>query len=160
MSSSKPIIVLKSSQDWDEWFFIVQSRAKKARLYDYIDPTKDSRPQQPIAPTKPPLPTGNITDADREEHKWKREDYKEDKKEYDRQMRELNDLSSLIEDSVSQPLLPLLRKVEDSHPYAQLRALQARLQPSTSTQQEFVLNKLRELEKPPTTQSTEKWLTQ
>ncbi|KAF4311103.1 Integrase catalytic core [Botryosphaeria dothidea] len=120
MSSSKPIIVLKSSQDWDEWFFIVQSRAKKARLYDYIDPTKDSR---------------NITDADREEHKWKREDYKEDKKEYDRQMRELNDLSLLIEDSVSQPLLPLLRK-------------------------EFVLNKLRELEKPPTTQSTEKWLTQ
>ncbi|KAF4302143.1 Integrase catalytic core [Botryosphaeria dothidea] len=81
----------------------------KARLYDYIDPTKDSR---------------NITDADREEHKWKREDYKEDKKEYDRQMRELNDLSSLIEDS------------------------------------EFILNKLRELEKPPTTQSTEKWLTQ
>ncbi|KAF4308696.1 Integrase catalytic core [Botryosphaeria dothidea] len=149
MSSSKPII-----------FFIVQSRAKKARLYDYIDPTKDSRPQQPIAPTKPPLPTGNITDADREEHKWKREDYKEDKKEYDRQMRELNDLSSLIEDSVSQPLLPLLRKVEDSYPYAQLRALQARLQPSTSTQQEFVLNKLRELEKPPTTQSTKKWLTQ
>ncbi|KAF4311325.1 Integrase catalytic core [Botryosphaeria dothidea] len=102
MSSSKPII--------DEWFFIVQSRAKKARLYDYIDPTKDSRPQQPIAPTKPPLPTGNITDADREKHKWKREDYKEDKKEYDRQMRELNNLSSLIEDSVSQPLLPLLRK--------------------------------------------------
>ncbi|KAF4311339.1 Integrase catalytic core [Botryosphaeria dothidea] len=99
----------------------------KARLYDYIDPTKDSRPQQLIAPTKPPLPTGNITDADRKEHKWKREDYKEDKKEYDRQMRELNDLSSLIEDSVSQPLLPLLRKIEDSHPYAQLRALQARL---------------------------------
>ncbi|KAF4308388.1 Integrase catalytic core [Botryosphaeria dothidea] len=121
MSSSKPIIVLKSSQDWDEWFFIVQSRAKKARVYDYIDPTKDSRPQQPIAPTKPPLPTGNITDADREEHKWKREDYKEDKKEYDRQMRELNDLLSLIEDSVSQPLLLLLRKVEDLHPYAQLR---------------------------------------
>ncbi|GME25858.1 Integrase catalytic core [Neofusicoccum parvum] len=82
--SSKPIIVLKSSQDWDEWFFIVQSRAKKARVFNYIDPTKDSRPQQPIAPTKPPLPTGTITDAAREEHKWKREDYKEDKKEYDR----------------------------------------------------------------------------
>ncbi|EKG09416.1 Integrase catalytic core [Macrophomina phaseolina MS6] len=158
--SSKPIIVLKSSQDWDEWFFIVQSRAKKARVFNYIDPTKDTRPQQPIAPTKPPLPTGTITDAAREEHKWKREDYKEDKKEYDRQMRELNDLSSLIEDSVSQPLLPLLRKIEDSHPYAQLRALQARLQPSVSTQQEFVLNKLRELEKPPTAQGTEKWLTQ
>ncbi|KAF4310846.1 Integrase catalytic core [Botryosphaeria dothidea] len=160
MSSSKPIIVLKSSQDWDEWFFIVQSRAKKARIYDYIDLTKDSRPRQPIAPTKPPLPTGNITDTDREEHKWKREDYKEDKKEYDRQIRELNDLSSLIEDSVSQPLLPLLRKIEDSHPYAQLRALKARLQPSVSTQQEFILNKLRELEKPLTAQSTEKWLTQ
>ncbi|KAF4310709.1 Integrase catalytic core [Botryosphaeria dothidea] len=90
----------------------------------------------------------------------KREDYKEDKKEYDRQMRELNNLSSLIEDSVSQPLLPLLRKIEDSHPYAQLRALKARLQPSVSTQQEFILNKLRELKKPPTAQSTEKWLTQ
>ncbi|KAF4305397.1 Integrase catalytic core [Botryosphaeria dothidea] len=152
MSSSKPII--------DEWFFIIQSRAKKARVYDYIDPTKDSRPQQPIAPTKPPLPTGTITDAAREEHKWKREDYKEDKKEYDRQIRELNDLSLLVEDSVSQPLLPLLRKIEDSHPYAQLRALKARLQPSISTQQEFVLNKLRELEKPPTAQNTEKWLTQ
>ncbi|KAF4306216.1 Integrase catalytic core [Botryosphaeria dothidea] len=84
-----------------EIFFIVQSRAKKARIYDYIDPTKDSRPRQPIAPTKPPLPIGNITDTDREEHKWKREDYKEDKKEYDRQIRELNDLLSLIKDLVS-----------------------------------------------------------
>ncbi|KAF4304567.1 Integrase catalytic core [Botryosphaeria dothidea] len=140
MTSSKPIIVLKSSYDWEEWFFIVQSRAKKGRIFDYIDPTKDPRPQQPIAPTKPSLPTGTITDVAREEHRWKREDYKEDRKEYDRQIRELNDLSSLIEDL--------------------LRALQARLQPSISTQQEFILNKLRELEKPPTAQNTKKWLIQ
>lgn len=76
-------------------------------------------------------------------------------------MKEINDLSLVIEDSVSQPLLPILLKLkEDSYPYSQLCALKARLQPTSQTQEDLVINHLRQLEKSPSSQNLEKWLAQ
>lgn len=113
MTSLRPIIVLKSADDWDEWYFIIQSRAKKAQIFAYIDPSKAAKPDQLARPTRPSEPE-NSDDEDNcawDRYKIRREDYKEDLKQYEKHTKEINDLSSVIEDSVSQPLLPILLKL-------------------------------------------------
>ncbi|EKG08931.1 hypothetical protein MPH_14121, partial [Macrophomina phaseolina MS6] len=156
MTSSKPIIVLKGSQDWDIWFNLIQSRAQRADIFKYIDPSKPERPAQFAAPVKPTRQQEQTIDY----YRLDLDNYKEEKKDYERIRKEINDLSTVIDDSVGASLQPILQNLPDTHPYHQLRALQARIKPSTATQERLIVNQLRQLEKPPNNQNIDKWLNQ
>lgn len=81
------------------------------------------------------------------------EDYKIELKEYERLQKSINCLSCIIEESMAQPPIPLLRKIEDSHPYHQLQTLRSHLRPLHHTVEIPLLLQLTQLTKPPATQS-------
>ncbi|EKG08916.1 hypothetical protein MPH_14141, partial [Macrophomina phaseolina MS6] len=99
MTSSKPIIVLKTADNWDEWYFIIQSRAKKYDIFDYIDPSKPDKPAQPLEPTEPPEPTDNEPAHAWDRYKIRMRTYERKIKQYEKLRKEINDLSTVIEDS-------------------------------------------------------------
>ncbi|EKG15307.1 hypothetical protein MPH_07496 [Macrophomina phaseolina MS6] len=161
MTSSKPIVVLKTPDNWDEWYFIVRSRARKSEIIDYINPSLSEKPAQPTKPIKPPKPTDDESTQAWERYKIRMRSYERKLRQYQKLRKGIDDLSTFIKDSVSQSLLPILYELtDDPHPHLQLLALKAWLQRTKKTQEGLIISRLRQLEKPPSSQNIEKWLAQ
>lgn len=147
MSSSKTVVVLKGSQQWEDWYSIIKGRAQKADIWELIDPAKPTLPEAETKPTMPTTPSRDALDL-----------YKLKLKEYKEQKRSLNDLSDLIEDSVASYLLPVLRGAESSSPYHYLKVLKQHIAPSDYLTRQTLILQLDELRKAPKRQNILKWL--
>lgn len=149
MSSSKTVVVLKGSQQWEDWYSIIKGRAQKADIWELVDPAK---PTLPTTETKPTIPSTQSREA--------LDLYRIKLKEYKEQRRSLNDLSDLIEDSIASHLLPVLRGAESSSPYHYLKVLKQHIAPSDFLTRQTLVLQLDELRKPPKRQNILKWLSE
>ncbi|KAF4311382.1 hypothetical protein GTA08_BOTSDO13142 [Botryosphaeria dothidea] len=119
-TTNKPIVILKSSENWDEWYHIIKSRAQRADIFHFINPTIETKPPQPQELVAPSRGTG---DDAYETYRLQLDEYRIRIKKHKKQRREINNIATIIEDSIAEPLQPLLRQVNDPDPYSILRTL-------------------------------------
>src|SRR5579862_8876561 len=127
-------IVLNSPRDWEVWFNMVRNRAMMAGIWKFINPAT-SRDELPT-PTKAALPLpidinpdktliSELTAVEREELKTRRDEHNQ---EYDKQRLALENLSNLINETVSRPYHTYL--LGKRTVYDMLVALEQRIAPT------------------------------
>ncbi|KAF4314306.1 hypothetical protein GTA08_BOTSDO00003 [Botryosphaeria dothidea] len=156
-TTNKPIVILNSSENWDEWYHIIKSRAQRADIFHFIDPITEIKPPQPQEPVAPSRGTG---DDVYETYRLQLDEYRIRIKKHEKQRREINNIATIIEDSIAEPLQPLLRQANDPNPYSILRTLQGNMKPADHTTEAILLGQLAQLSKPPTHQNLDKWIAQ
>jgi hypothetical protein len=74
MSGEKIATVLKGDANWTDWITEIEARARMAKIWEYMDPTHEIEPRQPLVWTMIKLPQQlmddkELTDEDRKEIK-------------------------------------------------------------------------------------------
>src|SRR5437773_2160071 len=90
----KTAIVLNSPRDWEVWFNMIRNRATMADIWKFINPSTSENELPKPTKTALPLPKdvspnktliGELTSEEREELKTRRDERKDQNREYDKQ---------------------------------------------------------------------------
>ena len=133
---SKRELKLVQTKDWDQWISQVRTKATGYRIWDLINPSKDSRPTsrtEPLEPVyTPPLVTTIDTIAKAEaDHKMAKKDYHTAYLKWNQEQESFVKIIDFIYDTVSASNIAFLQHCE-VHPWDLLRTLQKRLAPTDS----------------------------
>ena len=82
-STTTHMVILESSSDWDEWLYTIWSSAKRAGIWDLINPGLEVEPQslqKPAKVTPSSIKTGAVTMADL--NSLEKEDYRMSQADY------------------------------------------------------------------------------
>jgi hypothetical protein len=122
---SKNTIILSSPKDWDEWLEIRRTIAKKAQIWEFVDPNRAPTPfEAPIRPTpdmvKGPGDTqlvaySSLTTVEREEYKMLLDEFHYSRKIYDTQRQAIQDLWLNIQEHLQRDYLPLTFDCESTY---------------------------------------------
>jgi hypothetical protein len=89
ISPAKVPLILKSTDQWDKWYYYIKSAATSTRIWQYVDLNTDAErvnqePKEPSITDVDPKATtwATLKDEDREFYRTLRDDYKEKKIEY------------------------------------------------------------------------------
>lgn len=159
MSTTK--IILAKPADWDSWISFVRSRATNTRIWDLVDPSKETKPEALTEPIEPiymvpeddSLFDKNAYDA----YKARKEIYKTKIARYERQEKAFGDLIIFIQDTIAAHNVIYIQKVEP-HPWNLLNALKQRIAPSDEARSLELEQKYHQLCKGPLNQNLETWL--
>lgn len=102
---SKRSFILSKASDWDKWLYLVQSRAKATRIWDLVDPLKETKPTQLTEPQFPELAEPGedqaITPEAYKTYKAQSGRYRDLFTRFERQEKALSDLTTYIQSSIS-----------------------------------------------------------
>ena len=109
-STTTHTVILESSSDWDEWLYTIRSSAKRAGVWDLINPGLGVEPQslqKPAKVTPSSIKAGAVTMADlnsleKEDYRMSQADYRSELNEYTRQDTNLSTIHSLIQSTILQ----------------------------------------------------------
>jgi hypothetical protein len=126
-------IILKTYQDWRDWFTSVKKVAKSHQILNFIDPDLAVPSIQPIRPYKPTYldvqtdcqAYSNLTKANKETFKVLLSEYRLEREDFDRTNKALIDLNDLINSIVARPLRIYYEDCDT--PYKILKALKLQL---------------------------------
>ena len=121
-------IILTDASQWYDWFSIVETNAKVAKIWDLIDPSLEQEPPH----TEPPLPKMADIRADNETtrsliYAEQMAQFHDANEKYQRQQTALTRALPAIQKSVSEDYLWYI--LHKSSPWQALRALQERIEP-------------------------------
>ncbi|EKG08999.1 Integrase catalytic core, partial [Macrophomina phaseolina MS6] len=163
MEAIKRPIVLSSSVQWDAWYILIKNRATTADIWEFVDPEQNEKPTQPTEPIIPPfppnaegsdLPTAEAMTA----FNARMNVFNAKSRKYLDQKRALTDLNTLIHDTVAIHLQTYFQTVNDTHPWALIRALKLRLAPTDEARLLELETRFQELKKGPGSQDISKWI--
>ena len=156
-------VILRYPSDWDDWLFIVKRKADANDLWQYVDLTLDTQPQQPEEP-KYPEPTdlvppvsdlNNLTaEQDRAFQRLERT-YKSKDKKYKEIRQKIQDLDTYIISTVAKENLAFLRQDCDTT-YLALKILRQQFAPTDRAREIEVANKYHTLRRTPKNQDIDK----
>jgi hypothetical protein len=136
ISPAKLPLILKTTEDWDKWYFYIKDTSGIAKVWQYIDPTVDVERvnEEPTYPVYTDVNEGATTwsslDADEREHfKSLVKRYEKQEAEYQRKDKGIARINAIINSSVDTSYWVVLRGA--TTPYQKLQALQRYLAPST-----------------------------
>jgi hypothetical protein len=165
-STSKTIVILNSSEDWDIWIQTIKTAAAKRRIWDYINPdlprtiNPATMPQQtqtvktlvkPVRPTHTSVRANttsydDLTDGERYRLKILDEDYRLDRKSYEEKEEAIAEMSEIIKEHINKNLH---QYTWDKTTYEQLLELKQRLAPTDVARERQLIQQWAELKRRP-----------
>ena len=82
MSSSKLTVILSTSQQWDDWLFLILGRAERLHVRQLVDPSQTAKPQGLQEPERPTLSESDPTEIQIRAYQAKRTVYKDNLSAY------------------------------------------------------------------------------
>jgi hypothetical protein len=169
MNSSAPTvikssIILESPADWHEWMIVINLKAESGEIKQLIDPDLTTEPiplKEPDRPNPSDIKEGvtttvALTAVEREEYRFRREDYKIELVRYRQQREALNSLKDFIITSVARQHLSYLE--EKTTVYQMLTALKKRVAPTDRARKMELARKYRDLQRGAVNQQPDRWL--
>lgn len=159
MSTKK--VILSKPADWDAWIFSVRIRATSTRIWDLVNPDLTVRPVSLKEPIEPefqfPADDAQFDKLKYEAYKARKDIYKTNLAEYERQEKAFGDLISFIQDTIAAHNVPFIQK-EEPHPWNLLRALKLRPAPIDEARNLEIEQRYHKLCKGPGNQNVDTWL--
>jgi len=159
-SSGTPAIrtrILSKPEDWDQWLYIIEERARHHDIWDLCDPSKETEPSLPQRPGAYPtvqtisqdktLPS-QLTETERQDLVALKDDYKEASRAYDRYLIGARDVTKYLLETVTNKNLTYIERSCPSV-YLKLKALKARLAPTNRARELELSNRYNALKKAP-----------
>jgi hypothetical protein len=165
-TTSKVVIILESSRDWEDWYETVLVKAQTKGVLSFCDLTVATKPallDRPKRPAYSDIKAAAITYADLEDtekdfYKVLVTDYQMLLKEYEKQQAGVVEIVQFIRETSNRRFHSYIKGLR--HPYELLQALQKRLAPNDRARRVDLAKDYQALKKPPTTTGVEKWLQQ
>ena len=136
ISPAKLPLTLKTTNDWDKWYFYIKDTSNIAKVWQYIDPSVDIERinEEPTSPAysdvREDATTWSSLDADEREHyKTLVRRYEKQEAEYQKKDKGISRVNAIINSSVDTSYWVILRNA--TTPYQKLKALQRYLAPSS-----------------------------
>lgn len=133
--SSKRELKLDTTKDWDAWLAVIKRKAVGYRIWIFVDPSNQAKPEQLEEPEEPDIEVILKAVSTAQDiaslGKVQFSQYKAKKAKWDEQQESIIKLMDFIYESITVPNLISIQKTE-VHPYNMLRALKQRLAPSDS----------------------------
>lgn len=154
-------VVLAKSMDWDDWIYVVRTKADAADVWDLINPNKAVKPAvlpKPTAPIflMPDSSTPLTTDA-YQKHKLQIKNYEILSAEYEKQKKAFADIVSFIQDTITATNAIYIQKAA-SHPYDILKILQSQVALNKKAQEDVMETLYHKFCYHPGGHEVEKWL--
>ncbi len=133
---SKITVILDSPRDWDEWLFLVKSRARENDILPYIDIDSTHDPSILLEPSDPESKDVNNTATsvinlnrdEREIYGLLRDEYRVKQAKYEKKRAALNNLRRFITEIITRMNLAFIIDLEIV--YEIIHALKKRLAPT------------------------------
>ncbi len=162
-SLSKTVVTLKESDDWDEWFLIIEAMIKRENIQKYTNLIKIESAEsiKSVTPTffsvRPDAAfSKNLTKDERRDLIIMREDHREKLRTYRERTEALKQLNVYILITVDRSNLLYLK--EQNTIFRKLSALKKRLAPTNRIRKLEVVRKYRDLQRAPKNQQLDHWL--
>ncbi len=156
-STPKPITcVLNGPGDWNEWMDSIETAAKIAKIWQYVNPETTREAQPALAEPAYPVPSDvkagaqrlqDLSPVEREELQARRHLWNQQHAKWERQEEALAQMESRIRESIAKSFLSYTRKCEDAH--EMLTKLKDRFKPTNDTRKDEVIAKYQQLQRPP-----------
>ncbi|KAK7533078.1 uncharacterized protein J3D65DRAFT_634267 [Phyllosticta citribraziliensis] len=167
MDARRVDFVLSQPSDWDVWIFVIKTRALSQGIWNLIDPSEKSKPQEPGEPTAPSfmddLRAGRLQLSSKQDElelqlrMAQMAVYTKDLEERHALRGKINAMAEFIIDRVSLDMLCWLAYTVDEprhHPWDILRLLQQKVAPTALERERDIRLKIKELEaQPPSTKT-------
>jgi hypothetical protein len=146
--------ILRSTRDWHAWYGMITTQAIQLRIWDYLDPTKDTVLTEPERPQVPATLDNALTEIN---FKLEIEEYRDQKAKYLRADANLAIMRTYICNSVdSLHMQDLASRIVD--PRELLQELQKRLCPTDNSRASELLYRYEALKKTTKSQDLERWI--
>jgi hypothetical protein len=146
--------ILRSTRDWHAWYGMITTQAIQLRIWDYLDPTKDTVLTEPERPQVPATLDNALTEIN---FKLEIEEYRDQKAKYLRADANLAIMRTYICNSVdSLHMQDLASRIVD--PRELLQELQRRLCPTDNSRASELLHRYEALKKTTKSQDLEQWI--
>ena len=165
-STPKPITcVLNGPGDWNEWMDSIETAAKIAKIWQYVNPETTREAQPALAEPAYPVPSDvkagaqrlqDLSPVEREELQARRHLWNQQHAKWERQEEALAQMESRIRESIAKSFLSYTRKCEDAH--EMLTKLKDRFKPTNDTCKDEVIAKYQQLQRPPKNRDLSTWL--
>lgn len=138
--TSVPVVILKTSADWDAWITFIRINAQIEGVWDLMNPNLATEPHLPKEPARPlasSVKHGAYSEADLDEKQLKllerkENNYYKDMAVYMEKMEPLKQLQRLVVATVAPTNLMYAGADETNTPYKLLLALKKRLAPTSN----------------------------
>ena len=160
----KSSVILEKSTDWHEWMIVINLKAESGEVKELINPELTTEPAPLREPDRPKpsdikqgvTSTTELSSDEREEFRFRRDDYKIELAKYRRQREALNSIKDFIVTSVARQHLSYLR--EKTTVYQMLVALKKRIAPTDRARKMELVRKYREIQRGPVNQQIDHWI--
>jgi hypothetical protein len=163
-SPVKTTVILDRPSDWDEWLFLVKSKANDSDIWQYIDLNKLAEPQSLLDPIKPKASDVNaaatsviaLTPQEQSTFKLLHDEYRTELIIYERKRAALRDIKNYILTTIARQNLSFV--IDQQTPYQMLTALKKRIAPTDRARKLDLARHYQDLGKAPRAQEQDKWL--
>jgi hypothetical protein len=163
-TTTSKAVILDSPSQWEDWYFVVESMAQDANVWDYINPNLSAQPDIPTLPLQPTASTINpdatsLVDLDineRDLYKLLFAEFKEEKAHVAKILDELKAINHHIVTTISATNIAYIRDKKTG--YGRLTALKQRLAPTDYARKLEVIQKWNKLKIFSKKEGVEKWL--
>ena len=159
-------VILKKIEDWDNWYMVIRTAAKVAKVWQYINPETPEHELPTLDEPEEPLFSDvqegattmkDLTDIPTREHfKYLHNKYKDQMEIYTKRELSLDSFNTEIQRSIGKGVLTQIR--ECTTPYEMLVKLRLLYSPTDMTRQQDVRTKYQALRVLPKTHNIETWL--
>ena len=155
---TKTTVILDGPSDWDEWIFLINSKAQDGDVESPIDLNATEEPPRLREPTEPEIThvkaaatsLADLSAGEREMYKILRDEYRTKLARYERKRVALIDIKNHILSTVSRQNLSYI--LDKQTPWQILTALQKRLAPTDCARKIELTRRYFELKNPPQNQ--------
>ena len=157
--------VLNGPGDWDEWLDTIQTAAKVANIWRYINPETQGNARPTLVEPVYPVPSEikenarqlqDLEPIEREELQARRRLWYQTHAKWERQQEALSQMESRIRESIAKSFLSYTRRCDNA--YEMLVKLKDRFKPTNDNRKEEVIAKYLQLQRSPKNQEILTWL--
>ena len=151
-------VALNSTNDWDDWIYLIKGAATKGNLWKYVNPDVAQPEAFPGPPEEPIRPPGLLTAE--QQQTWATDNmvYNRQFKTYETLCNLMNNLDSLVNSSISPNYLPYFQGLETDTVYHKLKCLKSAVAPSDRGRELSVTAHYEVLKKLQSRLTVETWL--
>ena len=148
--------VLNGPGDWDEWLDTIQTAAKVANIWRYINPETQGNARPTLVEPVYPVPSEikenavqlqDLEPIEREELQARRRLWYQTHAKWERQQEALSQMESRIRESIAKSFLSYTRRCDNA--YEMLVKLKDRFKPTNDNRKEEVIAKYFQLQRSP-----------